>query len=224
MVGFGGTGNIHQLLKSKPTNYLWLCNMIDIIKSDWIHYCKEKTWRRLCPSSIKHIYYSVSITKVANVLGFHIQKPHNSIMCPFHIEKNPSCNVVESKDRFFCKGCWEKWYNIDLVMKVLNKNLIDATKWLQRKFLPNYKLKFENMYWYEEFNWWDMNDYDAYCTNTNFESMIINEEDRLMTQEMENYQSYIQMKSDEIISNWEEIYTFSHEEELAILSTLSDNK
>jgi hypothetical protein len=174
--------------------------MIDLIKNDWIHYCKEKKWRRLCPSSIEHIYYSISISKVVNTLGFHIQKPHNSIMCPYHKEKNPSCNIVEWKARFFCKWCWEKWYNVDIVMHVLNKNLIQATKWLQTKFLPNYKLKFENMYWYEEINAWDMSDYENDCLLNGSDPMILTWWEIDKAQEIEDYEYYVQGENERILT------------------------
>lgn len=114
--------------------------------SEEIHYCKKKTWRRLCPSSIDDINNKISITKVVNTLGFHITWKNKSIVCPFHNERTASCNIVEEKWKFFCKWCWYNWSIITFVQEYLRKDFIQSAIWLQRKFLPDYRLKFVNMY------------------------------------------------------------------------------
>lgn len=56
------------------------------------------------------------------------------------------------------------------------------------------------MYWYEEINWGDMNDYEAYCKHINLGSMIT-QEDTIISQDMENHQSYVTMKLNDILVN-----------------------
>ena len=119
--------------------------------SEGVHYCKKKIWRRLSPSSIDEIIDKISITKVVNTLWFHINWKNNSILCPFHNEMTASCNIVEDHWKYYCKWCGASWNIIHFVQDCLDKDFIQSAIWLQKKFLPDYKLTFINIY--KELSW-----------------------------------------------------------------------
>src|SRR5437016_5544975 len=47
-------------------------------------------------------------------------------LCPFHVDKNPSFSVNESKQVFYCHGCGESGDVIDFVRKLDGVNFKDA--------------------------------------------------------------------------------------------------
>ena len=63
---------------------------------------------------------------VAQRLGLQV-KQHKTL-CPFHDDSYPSLSF--RKNKFKCWSCGESGDTISLVMKVLNKNFLDACRWL----------------------------------------------------------------------------------------------
>ena len=63
---------------------------------------------------------------VAQRLGLQV-KQHKT-RCPFHDDSYPSLSF--RKNKFKCWSCGESGDTISLVMKVLNKNFLDACRWL----------------------------------------------------------------------------------------------
>jgi len=63
---------------------------------------------------------------VAQRLGLQV-KQHKT-RCPFHDDSHPSLSF--RKNKFKCWSCGESGDTISLVMKVLNKNFLDACRWL----------------------------------------------------------------------------------------------
>ena len=68
------------------------------------------------------------IEGVAERLGLTVK--HHKALCPFHADSHPSLSFKVSKNTFRCFVCGESGGPIDLVMKYLRKDFLDATKWL----------------------------------------------------------------------------------------------
>ena len=68
------------------------------------------------------------IEGVAERLGLQVTR--HKALCPFHDDSHPSLSFRVSKNTFRCFVCGESGGPIDLVMKYLRKNFLDATKWL----------------------------------------------------------------------------------------------
>ena len=65
---------------------------------------------------------------VAERLGLNVKK-HKSL-CPFHNDHHASLSFKVSKNTFRCFVCGASGGPIDLVMKYLGKDFLEATKWL----------------------------------------------------------------------------------------------
>lgn len=68
------------------------------------------------------------IEQVAEALGLSVS--HHKSLCPFHSDSHPSLTYHRGKNRYRCFVCDAHGGVIDLVMKYLNKNFIEACKWL----------------------------------------------------------------------------------------------
>lgn len=68
------------------------------------------------------------IESVANALGLAVH--HHKALCPFHDDSNPSLTFNRGKNRYRCFVCDARGGTIDLVMKYLNKNFLEACRWL----------------------------------------------------------------------------------------------
>ena len=68
------------------------------------------------------------IEGVAERLGLTVK--HHKALCPFHADSHPSLSFKVSKNTFRCFVCGASGGPIDLVMKYLRKDFLDATKWL----------------------------------------------------------------------------------------------
>ena len=68
------------------------------------------------------------IEQVAEALG--LQVSHHKALCPFHADKHPSLTFHRGRNRYRCFVCDARGGTIDLVMKYLNKNFLEACKWL----------------------------------------------------------------------------------------------
>ena len=68
------------------------------------------------------------IEGVAKRLGLKV-KAHKSL-CPFHNDHEPSLSFKVSKNTYRCFVCGASGGTIDLVMKYLNKDFLDACRWL----------------------------------------------------------------------------------------------
>lgn len=68
------------------------------------------------------------IEQVAGALGLTVS--HHRALCPFHNDSNPSLTFHRGKNRYRCFVCDAHGGVIDLVMKYLNKNFLEACKWL----------------------------------------------------------------------------------------------
>ena len=66
------------------------------------------------------------IEGVAERLGLHVEK--HKALCPFHDDHTPSLTFKGHK--YKCWSCGESGDSISLVMKVLNKDFLDACRWL----------------------------------------------------------------------------------------------
>ena len=71
------------------------------------------------------------IEQVATALG--LQVSHHKALCPFHNDSNPSLTFNRAKNRYRCFVCDAHGGTIDLVMKYLNKNFLEACKWLSEE-------------------------------------------------------------------------------------------
>ena len=71
---------------------------------------------------------ALPIEEVASALGLHVS--HHKSLCPFHSDSHPSLTYHRGKNRYRCFVCDAHGGVIDLVMKYLNKNFIEACKWL----------------------------------------------------------------------------------------------
>lgn len=68
------------------------------------------------------------IEQVAEALG--LQVSHHKALCPFHADKHPSLTFHRGRNRYRCFVCDARGGTIDLVMQYLNKNFLEACKWL----------------------------------------------------------------------------------------------
>ena len=68
------------------------------------------------------------IEGVAERLGLQV-KMHKAL-CPFHDDHHASLSFKVSRNTFRCFVCGASGGTIDLVMKCLNKNFLDACRWL----------------------------------------------------------------------------------------------
>jgi DNA primase len=68
------------------------------------------------------------IEGVAERLGLTVK--HHKALCPFHADNHPSLSFKVSRNTFRCFVCGASGGPIDLVMKYLRKDFLDATKWL----------------------------------------------------------------------------------------------
>ena len=68
------------------------------------------------------------IEQVAEALG--LQVSHHKALCPFHADKHPSLTFHRGRNRYRCFVCDAHGGTIDLVMRYLNKNFLEACKWL----------------------------------------------------------------------------------------------
>lgn len=71
------------------------------------------------------------IEQVAGALGLHVS--HHKALCPFHSDKHPSLTFHRGRNRYRCFVCDAHGGTIDLVMKYLNKNFLEACKWLSEE-------------------------------------------------------------------------------------------
>ena len=80
---------------------------------------------------------------VAQRLGFIIK--HHKALCPFHNDHSPS--LTFKKNKYKCWSCGESGDTISLVEKVLQKDFLDACRWLADEhnvILTEYKPKEES--------------------------------------------------------------------------------
>jgi hypothetical protein len=70
------------------------------------------------------------IEGVAERLG--LQVSHHKALCPFHADNHPSLSFKVSKNTFRCFVCGASGGTIDLVMKYLRKDFLEACRWLER--------------------------------------------------------------------------------------------
>lgn len=70
--------------------------------------------------------HSLPCEGVAQRLGFTIKR--HKALCPFHNDHTPS--LTFKKNKFKCWSCGECGDTISLVIKVLNKDFLDACRWL----------------------------------------------------------------------------------------------
>ena len=68
------------------------------------------------------------IEGVAERLGFQVKK--HLALCPFHDDHHASLSFSVSRNTFRCFVCGESGGTIDLVVKFLNKDFLDACRWL----------------------------------------------------------------------------------------------
>ena len=56
------------------------------------------------------------------------------VICPFHQDRSPSCDVSLAKDAFFCRSCGAAGGYLDVVVKAgLADSRRDAAAWLERR-------------------------------------------------------------------------------------------
>jgi DNA primase len=82
------------------------------------------------------------IEGVAERLGLQVSR--HKCLCPFHDDHHASLSFKVSKNTFRCFVCGESGGPIDLVMKYLNKDFLDACRWLADEncvILTEYKPK-----------------------------------------------------------------------------------
>ena len=68
------------------------------------------------------------IEGVAERLGLQVSR--HKCLCPFHDDRHPSLSFKVSKNTFRCFVCGASGGTIDLVMRCLKKDFLEATKWL----------------------------------------------------------------------------------------------
>ena len=68
------------------------------------------------------------IEQVAEALGLHVNR--HKALCPFHNDSHPSLTFHRGKNRYRCFVCDAHGGTIDLVMRYLNKNFVEACRWL----------------------------------------------------------------------------------------------
>ena len=71
------------------------------------------------------------IESVADALG--LQVSHHKALCPFHADKHPSLTFHRGRNRYRCFVCDARGGTIDLVMRYLNKDFLEACKWLSEE-------------------------------------------------------------------------------------------
>jgi DNA primase len=72
------------------------------------------------------------IEGVAERLGLRVSR--HKCLCPFHADNHPSLSFKVSKNTFRCFVCGESGGTIDLVMKYLRKDFLDACRWLSESW------------------------------------------------------------------------------------------
>ena len=68
------------------------------------------------------------IEAVAERLGLRVS--HHKALCPFHEDHHPSLSLSVRRNTFRCFVCGASGGPIDLVMKYLGKDFLDACRWL----------------------------------------------------------------------------------------------
>lgn len=68
------------------------------------------------------------IEGVAERLGFQVK--HHKALCPFHNDHHASLSFSVSRNTYRCFVCGASGGPIDLVMRYLNKEFLDACRWL----------------------------------------------------------------------------------------------
>ena len=68
------------------------------------------------------------IEGVAERLGLRVAR--HKCLCPFHDDHTPSLSFKVSRNTFRCFVCGASGGTIDLVMRLLNKDFLDACRWL----------------------------------------------------------------------------------------------
>jgi len=68
------------------------------------------------------------IEGVAERLGLRVS--HHKALCPFHEDRHPSLSFSVRRNTFRCFVCGASGGPIDLVMKYLDKDFLDACRWL----------------------------------------------------------------------------------------------
>lgn len=71
---------------------------------------------------------SVPITSVIEKLGIQIKM--NTISCPFHQERTPSCHLYPKTNTYKCFGCGAFGDSIDFVQKYLNADFKAAVNYI----------------------------------------------------------------------------------------------
>ena len=71
---------------------------------------------------------ALPIEGVAERLGLQVSR--HKCLCPFHDDRHPSLSFKVSKNTFRCFVCGASGGTIDLVMRCLKKDFLEATKWL----------------------------------------------------------------------------------------------
>lgn len=87
---------------------------------------------------------STPVEGVAQRLGLPVK--HHKALCPFHDDHSPSLHFSVSRNMWKCFVCGASGGPIDLVMHYLNKNFLDACRWLADEhnvILTEYKPKEE---------------------------------------------------------------------------------
>ena len=74
---------------------------------------------------------ALPIEQVAEALGLSVTR--HKALCPFHADKHPSLTFHRGKNRYKCFVCDSHGGVIDLVMKYLNKNFLEACRWLSEE-------------------------------------------------------------------------------------------
>ena len=86
------------------------------------------------------------IEGVAERLGLRVTQ--HKCLCPFHDDHHASLSFKVSKNTYRCFVCGASGGVIDLVMRYLNKNFIEATKWIADEhnvILTEYKPQTSNL-------------------------------------------------------------------------------
>ena len=86
------------------------------------------------------------IEGVAERLGLGVKR--HKCLCPFHDDHHASLSFSVRRNTFRCFVCGAHGGPIDLVMRYLNKNFIEATKWLADEnniILTEYKPQISNL-------------------------------------------------------------------------------